>query len=145
MSAFEKDMLAGIAAMVKNKDYNVSTNHATLSLEGVPLSEGVTPESMELHANEFNRLTVMVGQATAEIARSNYNAEAENPILSLDSTLSVGGVAINSAHHLSEGEGDAIMFGTSYTAIDFQLDKELNAFQNGCFTRNMELASELLK
>ena len=143
--SFEKDMQAGIDAMVKNRDYNVSTNHATLSLKDVPLTEGVTEESLDLHARELNRLTIMAGAATAEITRTNYDAEAETPILSLDATLNIGNVVINSAHHLSEGEGDAMMYGTSYTAIDFQLDAELNAYQNGCFTRNMELASELLK
>lgn len=143
--SFEKDMQAGIEAMVKNHDYNASTNHAALTLEGVPLSKGVTTESLDLHAREFNRLTVMAAEATAEITRNNYNSEAENPILSLDATLNIGNVVINSAHHLSEGEGDAAMYGTSYTAIDFKLDAELNAFQSGCFTRNMELASELLK
>lgn len=145
MSNFEKDLKAGIEAMTKNAEVDMSTRHVTLSLKDVALSKGVTEESLELHAKEINRLGVMAQESISEITRSNYDAKANDPILSLDGTLSLNGVAINSAHHLREGEGDEAMFGTSYTTIDMQLDQQLNAFVSECHNRNIELASALFK
>lgn len=145
MSNFEKDLKAGIEAMVKNANTDMSTRHVNLSLEGVPLSKGVTEESLELHALEINRLGVMAQEAVAEITRSVYDGEAETPVLNLDGTLSVNGIAINSAHHLREGEGDDVMYGTSYTAIDMQFNQQLNSFISDCHNRNIELAEALFK
>ena len=142
---FAKGMDSAIEAMVKNASYDPSTRHVTLSLKDVELSKGVTEESMAVHANEFNRLTVIAGEAVANILRDKYDPEAEKPITSIDGTLSFNGGTINTAHHLIEGEvgTDTVMFGTSYTAIDFTLSKELNEYQNACTNRNIELASKL--
>jgi len=116
---YAKLMGNGVASLVEHHDYNKGSNHVTFDASKVEFPENVTVESLQTHVNFLNDTSGQVREAVAQIARKQY--EENNKISTVDGTLELGGVIINSQHHLrNQIADDVYIYGHSTTQTTYQ-------------------------
>lgn len=115
---FGESMGAGIKNLVDNHKFHKATSHVEFDASKLAMPEGITPDSIETHANYINNLALQAEAATSEISRKLYGED--NKLTTLDSTLKLGtALDINSTHHLRQQVGDEFIYGVHTTAVDF--------------------------
>lgn len=117
MSKFNEIMESSVKSLVENVDYAKSTAHATFSPTSIEMPEGVSLETIESHIRFFNDVTGAVEVATAQVARNEFESNKE--LTTIDGTLTLGDLVINSQHHLQMKVGDTHVYGASTTAVDY--------------------------
>lgn len=115
---FSERMQKAVDQMKEKGQFNALTNHVNFGADAVTLPEGITEESMKQHVDFINETSGQLETATALIAREQH---ANNDKLStVDGSYHIGGVTINSQHHLRQQVGgDEWVFGESTTAISY--------------------------
>lgn len=146
MEKFEESIDALVKSLVSANKTDTATQHITYEVtdeELGSLSDGVTIESLNKHVVVINKLAVGVTQATSEITHS---ANKDNDkVLSMDGTLDLGGIVINSDYYLKQDVEDDVVYGASYTTVDYQYEAALSAYHDACLTSNLEKAEKLFK
>lgn len=139
---YAKLMGNGVANLVENHNYNAASNTIVYDASKVVFPEGVTSESLQTHVNFINDTSGQVRQATAEIARNQFE---NNPKLTtVDGKLDIGGVIINSQHHLRQTIGEeAYLYGHSTTQVTYHHTQEHADLLAEQDKTNIELATAL--
>lgn len=138
---FGESMDAKVEALVKNVEYNKSTNHATFDAEAVELPKDITKESLAAHVNFINDLSSQVEVATSAVARNQWEENKE--LSSVDATLNMGSFTLNSQHHLKQQVGEDFLYGQSTTAVDYVHSEEASDWLNTQRTASQEAAAKL--
>ncbi|CAG27288.1 hypothetical protein PPEV_gp194 [Pseudomonas phage EL] len=136
-------MEKGVKGLVDSHDYNKATNHITFDSEKVELPKGVTQDSILQHVNFFNDISAQVETATSQIARSQFEDNKE--LTTVDGTLNLGGLNINSQHHLKQKVGEDYLWGQSTTAVDYTHTEEQAVWLDTQRTASQEQAAKLFE
>lgn len=136
-------MEKGVKGLVDAHDYNKATNHITFDSEKVELPKGVTQDSILQHVNFFNDISAQVETATSQIARSQFENNKE--LTTVDGTLNLGGLNINSQHHLKQKVGEDYLWGQSTTAVDYTHTEEQAVWLDTQRTASQEQAAKLFE
>jgi hypothetical protein len=134
-------MDAGVKNLLANQKFEKGTGHVTYAADKLELPEGITGDSMQLHVGYINDLSAMTEEATAQYARTAH--EENEKLTSLDSTLTFGGFAINSQHHLQQRVGDEYLYGLSTTAVDYVHNENQTGWLEQQRQSNVDLATKL--
>lgn len=134
-------MEAGVKGLVEHHEFNKSTNHATFDAKELQLPEGVTKESLEQHVEAINNLSAQVEAATQQIAHQQF--EHNDQLTTIDGTLNLGSMTINSQYYLKQQVGEEALFGQATTAVDYMHTAEQAEWLQNQRTSSQELAAAL--
>lgn len=132
-----------VKALVKNGEYNKSTNHVTFSAEKIELPKGVTTESLGEHVKFINNLSAQVEVATGQFGLDQFEHNKE--LTTIDGTLNMGDFTINSQFHLKQQVGEDFIFGQHTTAIDYAYSEEQTEYLQTQRASSHELAAKLFE
>lgn len=130
-----------VKGLVEHSNYDKATNHVTFDADKLEKPEGVTQDTIQTHVDWFNDLAAQAEQATAQIARTQF--ESNDKLTTLDGTLNMGAFTINSQHHLRQQVGEEFVFGNSTTAVDYVHSTEQAAWLDTQRTADRDLATKL--
>lgn len=140
-NSFDEVMESGVTNLVNSADVNSVSGHATFAVTPELFNNDVTQESLGVHINFLNNLTAQAEQATATISRTAF--EENNDLVSMDSTLDLGYLQIQSQHFLKQDVGDNTLYGQAITTIDYNYSEDLNNYRDQMAGANSELAAKL--
>lgn len=141
--SFAEKMSAGVTGLVANADFNKGTKHVSFNAEKVELPEGVTVDTINTHIDLFNTLSAQTEVATAEIGRTER--ANDDTLTTVDGSLQIGNLLINSQHHLSQKAGDDTLYGLSTTTVDYVHSAEATDWLSKQRESNQQLAEALFK
>ena len=114
---YADEMDAGVVNLKDHATIDKITKHITYDASKVKLPDGWTLEMLNKAGNIVNDLSLCADAATAVIGRE-MRADDEN-LTTVDSTLDLGQIQINSQHHLRQQVGEEYLYGLSTTTTDF--------------------------
>lgn len=138
---FGEEMEAGVNELVKNATYDKGTAHVVFNADNLSFPEGVDLPSLEKHVNFINGVSAQVEVANAQIARQQY--ADDNKLTTVDGTLNLGALTINSQHHLKQQVGEEFLYGQATTAIDYMHTPEQAEWLQTQRTSSQEEAAKL--
>lgn len=138
---YGESMDNGVKDLLEHRNFDKATNHVTFSAENLELPEGVTEESLNQHIGLINDLSAQVEVATRHVAFEAY--ENNKDLTTIDGTLSLGGMTINSQFHLKQQVGEEHIYGASTTAVDYVHAPEQAEWLGTQRTAGQELAAKL--
>lgn len=138
---YGEQMEAGVKDLLEHKDFNKSTNHVHFKAENLELPEGITEESLTQHVNLINDLSAQVEVATQRVGLEQY--EHNKDLTTLDGSLSLGALTINSQFHLKQQIGEEHIYGQSTTAVDYVHAPEQAEWLSAQRTASQEQAAKL--
>jgi len=138
---FGEEMQAGVDSLVKGAEFNKATAHVVFNADELQYPEGVTPDSLGAHVNFINNLSSQVEVANAQVARQQF--EENNKLTTVDGTLNLGSLSINTQHHLKQQVGEEFLYGQTTTAVDYVHSPEAAEWLQTQRTSSQELAAKL--
>lgn len=138
---FGELMEHGVDDLVKHSEFNKSTAHVVFNAEKISMPENITEQSLADHVNWINGVSAQVETANARIAREQY--EHDNKLTTVDGTLNLGALTINTQHHLKQQVGEEFLYGQATTAVDYMHTPEAAEWLQTQRTSSQELAAKL--
>lgn len=138
---FGETMDEGVEDLIKHSNFNKATAHVVFSSENLSMPENITEQSLAEHVNWINGVSAQVETANARIAREQY--EQDNKLTTVDGTLNLGALTINTQHHLKQQVGEEFLYGQGTTAIDYMHTPEQAEWLSTQRTSSQELAQKL--
>lgn len=138
---YGEEMDLRVKEMVGTSSYDKATNHVTFDPAKLEKPEGITDESIKTHVDWFNDVSAIAEQATAQVARTQF--ESNNKLTTLDGTLELGAFTVNTQHHLRQQVGEEQVYGQSTTAVDYVHNTEQAAWLATQRKSDTELATAL--
>ncbi len=138
-NAFAKTMDSTIAQLVKDATIHKDTHHVELKLSSLP--KGITEDSLTLHQDFVNQISVATEAALTEIAVNQY---PETKVLDWDAELNlVPGINITATTNLKTCVGEETMYGISDLSVDHMYNEELSLWYDNFQNVNQERAKKL--
>lgn len=138
-NAFAKSMDSSIAELVKNATIHKDTHHVAFTVPTLP--KGITAESLTLHNDFVNQVSVATEAALSEIAIGQY---PDTKVTDWDGELSlVPGIDITATVMLKTTVGEDTMYGTSDLCVDHTFNEELSVWYDEFLDVNQERVKKL--
>lgn len=123
-NAFAKTMESSIAELVKNATIHKDTHHVAFATPTLP--KGITAESLTLHNDFVNQVSVAAEAALSEIAIAQY---PDTKVTDWDGELSlVPGIDITATAMLKTTVGEETMYGITDLCVDHVFNEELSSW-----------------
>lgn len=138
-NAFAKSMDSLKAELVKNATIHKDTHHVSFAVPTLP--KGITPESLTLHNDFTNQVSVAAEAALMDIAVEQY---PESKVLDWDGELKlIPGIDITATAMLKQTVGEEDIYGMTDVCVDHLFNEELSIWYDGFTDVNVDRAKKL--
>ena len=138
-NAFAKTMDSSKAELVKNATIHKDTHHVAFTVPTLP--KGITAESLTLHNDFINQVSVATEAALSEIAITQY---PDTKVTDWDGELNlIPGIDITATVMLKTTVGEESMYGITDLCVDHTFNEELSIWYDEFQDVNQERAKKL--